>query len=193
MSDTKSTDTIVIDVCKDGWTGGLQLGIAKLNENGRGIGYRIAGPEYSGSQERLLRHTLDERDAEKIRDFLRAGFPDTDAAKTIECLRELTRNPKSTAQAIRDVLNAIDRLAPVVEADEKIRQQQERIAELEAELNEAARVSEALNRRLYAEQLAGSALYAAMTQPTTPEQRQAALDQFQSAAQQVTSTDKPTA
>ncbi|MFJ1993027.1 hypothetical protein [Streptomyces asiaticus] len=193
MSDTKPTDSIVIDVCKDGWTGGLQLGIAQLDESGRGFGYRIAGPKYNGSSKPLIKHTLDERDAKKIRDFLRAVFPDTEDAKTIERLRELTRNPDSTTQDFRDVLNAFDHLTPVVEADEKIRQQQERIAELETKLNEAARVSEALNRRLHDEQLAGSALYAAMTQPTTPEQRQAALDQFQSVARQVTSTDKPDA
>jgi len=50
---------------------------------------------------------------------------------------------------------------------------------------EAVRVSEALNRRLSEEQLAGSALYAALTMPTTPEQRQAALDKFTAVAQQV--------
>ncbi|MFD8088733.1 hypothetical protein [Streptomyces malaysiensis] len=63
------------------------------------------------------------------------------------------------------------------------------LGERDGELGEAVRVSEALNRRLRDEQMAGSALYAAMTQPTTPEQRQAALDQFQSVAQQVTITE----
>ncbi|MGW7688922.1 hypothetical protein ACWGMA_08510 [Streptomyces asiaticus] len=63
------------------------------------------------------------------------------------------------------------------------------LGERDAALNEAARVSAAQYRRLRDEQLAGSALYAAMTQPTTPEQRQAALDQFRTVAQQVTTTE----
>jgi hypothetical protein len=49
-------------------------------------------------------------------------------------------------------------------------------------LDEAARVSEALNGRLAKEMLAGSALYAALTMPTTPEQKQAAIDKFQAVA-----------
>ncbi|MFJ4637508.1 hypothetical protein ACIP69_18025 [Streptomyces hygroscopicus] len=75
-----------------------------------------------------------------------------------------------------------------IAAEENARLQAE-VARLTRLLAEAVRVSEALNRRLYDEKLAGSALYAAMTQPTTPEQRQAALDQFQAVAQQVTTTE----
>ena len=60
------------------------------------------------------------------------------------------------------------------------------IARLREELTQAVRVANALNRRLSEEQLAGSALYAALTMPTTDEQRQAALDKFQAVAQQVT-------
>ncbi|MGY5127350.1 hypothetical protein [Streptomyces nigrescens] len=56
---------------------------------------------------------------------------------------------------------------------------------LQAELSDAVRVSGALNRRLASEMVAGSALYSALTKPTTPEQRQAALDKFQAVAQQV--------
>jgi hypothetical protein len=59
------------------------------------------------------------------------------------------------------------------------------LAEAREELAAAVRVSETLNRRLSEEQLAGSALYAALTMPTTPEQRQAALDKFTAVAQQV--------
>lgn len=62
-------------------------------------------------------------------------------------------------------------------------------ARLRKELTEAAHVSEALHRRLTREQLAGSALYAALTMPTTSEQRQAALDQFTTVAHQVTGTE----
>lgn len=53
-----------------------------------------------------------------------------------------------------------------------------RIAELEGANSAAVAVSETLYRTLTDEKLAGSALYAALTQPTTSEQRQAALDQF---------------
>jgi hypothetical protein len=61
----------------------------------------------------------------------------------------------------------------------------DQIAELESDLAGAIVVSAALNRRLSEEQVAGSALYAALTMPTTPEQRQAALDKFTAVAQQV--------
>ena len=60
-----------------------------------------------------------------------------------------------------------------------------RVAELEAENRDAVRVSEMLHRRLHDEMLAGSALYAALTMPTTPEQRQAALDRFTAVAQRI--------
>lgn len=88
---------------------------------------------------------------------------------------------------------------PLHEAETAQKKQQAEAAELQAEnarlreeLTEAARVSESLYRRLTQEQLAGSALYAALTMPTTPEQRQAALDKFQAVAQQVTPTPNPT-
>jgi hypothetical protein len=57
---------------------------------------------------------------------------------------------------------------------------------LRTELDEAVRVSETLNRRLQDEMLAGSALYAALTMPTEPEQLQAALDKFRAVARKVT-------
>jgi hypothetical protein len=59
------------------------------------------------------------------------------------------------------------------------------IEQLKAELADAVRVSEVLHRRLIEEMLAGSALYAALTMPTTPEQRQDALDRFRAVARQV--------
>ncbi|MET8081833.1 hypothetical protein [Streptomyces sp. NPDC005303] len=59
---------------------------------------------------------------------------------------------------------------------------------LQREIEDAARVSETLLRRLTEEMLAGSALHAALTMPTTPEQRQAALDKFEAVAKQVIST-----
>jgi hypothetical protein len=57
---------------------------------------------------------------------------------------------------------------------------------LRSELDEAVRVSETLNRRLQDEMLAGSALYAALTMPTEPEQLQAALTKFRTVARKVT-------
>jgi len=64
-----------------------------------------------------------------------------------------------------------------------------KVAELESEYAGAVSASESLHRRLTEEQLAGSALYAALTMPTTPAQRQAALDKFTAVAQQVFGTE----
>jgi hypothetical protein len=75
QGDPVSDQRIVIDVDRDGWTDGLQLNIAQLDENDTGHGYRLAGPKYNGSSENLLRRTLDERDARKIRQYLDAVFP----------------------------------------------------------------------------------------------------------------------
>lgn len=66
-----------------------------------------------------------------------------------------------------------------------------RVAELEAERAEAVDVSESLSRTLHEEMLAGSALYAALTLPTTPEQRQAALDRFTAVAARVGQVHAP--
>lgn len=67
-----------------------------------------------------------------------------------------------------------------------------RVAELEAAQAEAVSVSETLYQRLVDEKLAGSALYAALTMPTTPEQRQAALDRFHAVAQKTGQLHAPT-
>jgi hypothetical protein len=66
---------IVFDVDRDGWTKNLQLNIATLDENDRGMGFRLAGPKYNGSSKNLLRTELDERDATEIRAALDAVFP----------------------------------------------------------------------------------------------------------------------
>jgi chromosome segregation ATPase len=71
------------------------------------------------------------------------------------------------------------------EARAALRDAADQISELESDFAGAVVVSEALNQRLSEEQLAGSALYAALTMPTTPAQRQAALDKFTAVAQQV--------
>jgi hypothetical protein len=65
----------------------------------------------------------------------------------------------------------------------------DRAQKAEAELADAVRVSEELNRRLIEEMLAGSALYAALTMPTTPEQLQEALTKFRAVAQKVIGAD----
>lgn len=78
MSDEKHT-RIVMDVDRDGWTKGLQLNIAELDENGSGCGYRLAGPKYNGSSKNLLSVVLDERDAAEIRQMLDKVFPLADA------------------------------------------------------------------------------------------------------------------
>lgn len=73
--DPASVKRIVMDVSRDGWTKGIQLGISELDVNGGGHGYRIAGPKYNGSQERLLECELTRRDADEIRQFLDVKFP----------------------------------------------------------------------------------------------------------------------
>lgn len=69
------SERIFIDVDRDGWTKNLQLNIVKLDENDRGMGFRLAGPKYNGSSMNLLRTELDERDAAEIRAMLNAVFP----------------------------------------------------------------------------------------------------------------------
>lgn len=66
-----NTKPVVLHVDKDGWTGGLQLAIGHKD----GGGYRIAGPKYNGSSERLVTKILDERDAQEIRTYLDEAFP----------------------------------------------------------------------------------------------------------------------
>lgn len=91
-----SSKRIVMDVSKDGWTGGIQLGISELDEYGRGHGFRIAGPKYNGSQKRLLEVELDQRAADEIRSYLDAKFPEKSAPRT----------ERAHWQAIADALNA---------------------------------------------------------------------------------------
>ncbi|WP_329203834.1 hypothetical protein [Streptomyces sp. NBC_01435] len=75
---------IVIDLDRDGWTKNLQLNIANLDENDRGMGFRLAGPKYNGSSTNLLRTELDERDAAEIRAMLDAVFPASTPAPITE-------------------------------------------------------------------------------------------------------------
>lgn len=57
-------------VSRDGWTGQLQLSIE--DENG---GFRLKGPKFNGSSETLLKAEIDERSAERIRQYLDQAFP----------------------------------------------------------------------------------------------------------------------
>lgn len=77
------SERIVIDVDRDGWTKGLQLNIAKLDESDGGWGYRLKGPKYNGSSKNLLRCELDERDAAELRKLLDAVFPQQTAEPSL--------------------------------------------------------------------------------------------------------------
>lgn len=57
--------TVTLAVYRDGWTGRLQLAIE--DESG---GYRLAGPKFNGSGEKVLERVLDEHDAARIRSYL---------------------------------------------------------------------------------------------------------------------------
>ena len=67
---------IVIELCRDGWTNGLQLSISEEDQDGVGDGYRLWGPKFNGSSELLHRHVIDERDAREIRAYLDREFPE---------------------------------------------------------------------------------------------------------------------
>jgi len=82
------SDRLVIDVHRDGWTKGLQLGIVQVDENGSGSGYRLHGPKFNGSSTPLLKHVVDERDAAEIRKFLDDVFPLPKQPSRAEVLRE---------------------------------------------------------------------------------------------------------
>jgi hypothetical protein len=58
-------------------TGGLQLAIEDIDDNGAGGGYRIYGPKFMADSTLLRRHVIDDRDAVEIRRYLdrRDGGP----------------------------------------------------------------------------------------------------------------------
>ncbi|SOD80017.1 hypothetical protein SAMN06272781_6826 [Streptomyces sp. 1222.2] len=103
-----STAHVVFEVSKDGWTGGLQLGISELDENGGGHGFRLAGPKFNGSSKTLLKYEVTERDADEIRKFLDVKFP----AKA-----EAPRTERARWQAIVDALNAAEAAGMAVGID----------------------------------------------------------------------------
>lgn len=61
---------IYISVDRRAFDGALQVSIGKQDEDGGGIGYRIAGPKYDGNGKNLIRHFLTERDRREIESYL---------------------------------------------------------------------------------------------------------------------------
>lgn len=66
---------LFIKLDRDGVTKGLQLSIDLENENGGGVGYRLAGPKFNGSSTPVFKHALNEWDAIEIRRYLDVAFP----------------------------------------------------------------------------------------------------------------------
>ncbi|MFJ1995281.1 hypothetical protein [Streptomyces asiaticus] len=94
---TNKPNRLVLAVDRDGWTNGLQLQIASLDENGHGSGYRLAGPKYNGSGKRLLEEELSARDVTEIRKFLDKAYPKSDAASGNQTRRVLTPSEYNAA------------------------------------------------------------------------------------------------
>ena len=49
---------------------GYQLSINKMDDDGRGHGFRIFGPKYVGDLTPIVRKALTKRDADEIRSYL---------------------------------------------------------------------------------------------------------------------------
>jgi hypothetical protein len=54
--------SLVLEVFKDNITGGIQVSLSDLDEQGRGTGYRILGPKFLGDSSLLVKRTLDSHD-----------------------------------------------------------------------------------------------------------------------------------
>ena len=66
---------VSLNVYQDGLTKGYQLSID--DDNG---GYRISGPKFVGQSRLIIGHVLNERDADRIRQYLDKAFPPKSAA-----------------------------------------------------------------------------------------------------------------
>lgn len=70
---------IRLNVYRDGLTGGIQLAI---DDEERGTGYRLAGPKFNGSGERLLTCRIGQQEIVRLREYLDrvqpAGSEETD-------------------------------------------------------------------------------------------------------------------
>lgn len=75
------TTRLTIEASRDGLTGSLQVSINELDENDLGHGHRLLGPKFSGSGEMLARRDLTGYDADAIRNYLDAVFPQEPAAQ----------------------------------------------------------------------------------------------------------------
>nr|BFD90691.1 hypothetical protein KitaXyl93_20510 [Kitasatospora sp. Xyl93] len=108
-------DRLIIEVCRDGWTKKLQINIAKVDKNGCGHGYRLAGPKFNGSSTGLLKTELDERDASEIRSYLDAVFPQAStpppSAEDVPTLVARVRELEAENERLRDVLKRTQTLA----------------------------------------------------------------------------------
>lgn len=108
---------IVMDVDRDGWTQNLQLNIVNLDESGRGMGFRLAGPKYNGSSTNLLRTELDDRDAKEIRDALNEAFPLPASPSRAEVLREAAevgRELSKQGYSAQEIAKRLDLMADEV-------------------------------------------------------------------------------
>lgn len=65
---------LTIEVSRDGLTGGIQVSINEVDDNGSGR-YRILGPKFSGTGTVLAEKKLDEWDAREIRAYLDRLYP----------------------------------------------------------------------------------------------------------------------
>lgn len=70
MTTKKLSPGAYIVVDSDGWTGGMQLSIDWVGQDGDGVGYRLAGPKFNGSSSTIMRHRLSERDIAEIQRYL---------------------------------------------------------------------------------------------------------------------------
>ena len=113
-----SADRIVIDVDRDGLTGGLQLNIAKVDEDGKGFGHRLAGPKYVGASENLLSREINRYDADAIREYLDAVFPPKPATRELT-LSRLTTELRDFMGLAEDLdLPKVDRIDCAFNADD---------------------------------------------------------------------------
>lgn len=70
------TEKLVLEVNRTNAQGALRVLLSRVDENGSGLGYRLAGPKhYNMGVTTLLEAELTERDASEIRRMLDAVFP----------------------------------------------------------------------------------------------------------------------
>ncbi|NUV31999.1 hypothetical protein [Streptomyces odorifer] len=117
MSEPMSKPTrIKLEVDRDGWTSNLQVNLAQVDDNDSGWGYRLAGPKYNGSSRNLLSRTLDERDAQEIRDALNAVFPDERITQLTDERDRARRWAVGLEQEVAELTRQRDRIANDVAA-----------------------------------------------------------------------------